>query len=175
MSFKPSGEVVVRELEVGKDIFILVADLGVGKNTIKILDDLRSAVYRKNHKGVRNVLGEMNRAHVSEALIAIRHGDAKKLGAVYESAQAAFDAIGHEVCPSELIAPALHDALLSARRDVPHLIHGGKGVGSQGDGSLQFVCSSNDAMDELERYLTSYSNGRIDTFVRVYLRKNIFL
>jgi galactokinase len=171
LRFPSSGGVTVEEVAVGADIHILVADLGAAKNTVRILDDLQRA-FRNRHVGLREALGKRNREHVEAALHAIKLGDAAELGRIYDSAQAVFDAVGPELCPTELVAPALHDALTSAKRDVPHTIHGGKGVGSQGDGAVQFVCTSESAVDELRQYLTRYSAGRIHSFVVVRLAKN---
>lgn len=171
LRFPSSGGVTVEEVAVGADIHILVADLGASKNTVRILDDLQRA-FRNRHVGLREALGKRNREHVEAALHAIKLGDAAELGRIYESAQALFDAVGPELCPTELVAPALHDALTSVKRDVPHTIHGGKGVGSQGDGAVQFVCTSESAVDELRQYLTRHSAGRIHSFVVVRLAKN---
>ena len=52
-------------------------------------------------------------------------------------AQKAFDQFVVPACPSELKAPRLHELL--DYPGVQPLIWGGKGVGSQGDGSVQFL------------------------------------
>ena len=172
LRFPPNGRMTVEEVAVGADIHILVADLGASKNTVRILDDLQRA-FRSSHVGLREVLGKRNRDHVEAALNAIKLGDAAELGRIYDSAQAVFDAVGPELCPTELVAPALHDALTSVKRDIPHTIHGGKGVGSQGDGAVQFVCTSEFAVHELRQYLNRQSAGRIHSFVVVRLAKNL--
>ena len=58
--------------------------------------------------------------------------------------QKEFDAHAMPACPSQLTSPLLH-ALLRHEPLQP-LIFGGKGVGSQGDGSAQLLCSSEEAM-----------------------------
>jgi len=55
-------------------------------------------------------------------------------------AQLNFDARVAPHSPEELSGPLLH-AVLSLEEIQPH-IHGGKGVGSQGDGTAQFVARS---------------------------------
>jgi len=55
-------------------------------------------------------------------------------------AQALFDRYAIPACPEELTAPLLH-RLLNYEPLQPH-VWGGKGVGSQGDGSAQFVARS---------------------------------
>lgn len=55
-------------------------------------------------------------------------------------AQLAFDAAAGPLCPSQLTAPVLHTVLA-----LPSLrchVWGGKGVGSQGDGTAQLLCKS---------------------------------
>ena len=54
--------------------------------------------------------------------------------------KAAFDRHAAPFCAEQLRAPRLH-ALLSWPKLQP-LIHGAKGVGSQGDGTAQLVCRS---------------------------------
>jgi UTP-glucose-1-phosphate uridylyltransferase len=55
-------------------------------------------------------------------------------------AQASFDRYATPACPEELIAPVLH-RLLAFEPLNPH-IWGGKGVGSQGDGTAQLIARS---------------------------------
>jgi galactokinase len=57
-------------------------------------------------------------------------------------AQALFDEYAIPACPEELSAPVLH-RVLNYESLKPH-IWGGKGVGSQGDGSAQFIARSKD-------------------------------
>ncbi len=54
-------------------------------------------------------------------------------------------------CPDELTAPLLHRVL--GLESIAPFIWGGKGVGSQGDGSAQFVAKSEVDRDELMRVL----------------------
>lgn len=55
-------------------------------------------------------------------------------------AQAMFDQYAAPACPEELNAPILHQVLTYPK--LQSLILGGKGVGSQGDGTAQFLVSS---------------------------------
>ena len=66
-------------------------------------------------------------------------------------AQATFDRLVAPACPAELTAPKLHQVL--AYPPIQELIWGGKGVGSQGDGSAQFVVRGPDEQDEICRRL----------------------
>ena len=64
-------------------------------------------------------------------------GDAAKLGALMVEAQRFFDHFMAPACPSELLSPTLHFILSSP--EIADLVLGGKGVGSQGDGCVQFI------------------------------------
>ena len=132
---------------VAADVHIVVADLEASKDTVVILRDLQTAfVAGAGERAepdpvgvrVRRLLGETNQKFVREATEAIERGDAAALGRTYADAQAAFDAAAEAACPSQLSAPALRATL--SDDDVRAASLGGKGVGSQGDGSVQFVC-----------------------------------
>ena len=55
-------------------------------------------------------------------------------------AQQQFNRYAIPACPTELTAPILHQTLNHPTIQ-PH-IYGGKGIGSQGDGSVQFLARS---------------------------------
>ena len=63
-----------------------------------------------------------------------------------------FDAALGPACPSQLAAPVLHRCLGHAALQ-PH-IWGGKGVGSQGDGTAQLLCRSAEDQAEVLRIVT---------------------
>src|SRR5512140_2517879 len=77
---------------------------------------------------------------VHQAIDALNAGDAQRLGTLMVEAQAFFDKYATPACPEELTAPVLHE-VLSYEPLKPH-IWGGKGVGSQGDGTAQFLARS---------------------------------
>ena len=165
LTFDKGGSMDVREVECAGDICVLVGDLGRAKDTVTILASLQSA-FKAGHEGALEAFGPKNEALMTRALDAIKKGDAQALGVVYTDAQRVFDSVGRELCPSELDAPALHAVLEDEKCRA--LSHGGKGVGSQGDGCVQFVCKSSAAADELEAYLkTAYP--AMGTFLRVRL------
>jgi galactokinase len=62
------------------------------------------------------------------------------MGTLMVEAQAFFDRYATPACPEELTAPVLH-RVLNYEPLKPH-IWGGKGVGSQGDGTAQFIARS---------------------------------
>lgn len=130
----------VEELAVGADIHMVVVDLKASKNTREILNRLNHCYpFAENdlQRRVQNHLGTVNREIVTRAAAALRGGDASALGALMTESQRLFDANIAPACPSQLEAPVLHKLL--SWPSLQPLIHGGKGVGSQGDGSAQLV------------------------------------
>jgi len=62
-------------------------------------------------------------------------------------AQKNFDSLCCPACPEELTAPLLHKVL--SYEGIQQYIYGGKGVGSQGDGSAQFVAKSKEDQEKV--------------------------
>jgi mevalonate kinase len=133
----------VDELAVGAPLHYVVADLNAAKSTVAIIEALRASFplpQSAAHEGVQQLLGPLNLDITARAVAAVAAGDAPALGALMTEAQALFDRYGGAVCPEELTAPVLHRVLADERLR-PH-VYGGKGVGSQGDGCVQFLCKS---------------------------------
>jgi len=151
MTFDAEKKVTATRVTSGGDVHVLVVDLEGTKDTIRILADLSRAFDAGDVK-LRAALGSENRRHVDEALRAIQLGDAKKLGAACAAAQATFMNAAKHLCPSEFSAPIMHDAIRSVEKTLPHLIYGAKGVGSQGDGAVQFVCRGANEARELRAH-----------------------
>jgi UTP-glucose-1-phosphate uridylyltransferase/mevalonate kinase len=131
------------ELQIGRDLHFVVVDLQAQKDTMKILARLNSCYPQAENdieRGVQDLLGSINRRIVHQAVQALQSGDAEQLGVLMAEAQAHFDRYAIPACPEELTAPVLH-RVLNYEALKPH-VWGGKGVGSQGDGSAQFVARS---------------------------------
>jgi galactokinase len=123
----------------GAPLHLLLVDLRRGKDTRRILADLNACFPDAPGalaRGVRDALGPRNASLLARGRGALARGDGPALGALMREAQAVFDALVAPACP-ELAAPRLHEVL--AHPSVAELTHGGKGVGSQGDGSAQLV------------------------------------
>jgi UTP-glucose-1-phosphate uridylyltransferase/mevalonate kinase len=153
MSF--DGERIdVRELNVPKDLHFVIVDLCAGKDTKKILNDLNHAypfADGKIQEGVQEYLGPINTRILQEAAAAIREGDAERIGALMVEAQGKFDEYLIPACPEELTAPKLHETLNHPAVQ-PH-IYGGKGVGSQGDGTAQFIAKDLESQEKVVEIL----------------------
>jgi UTP-glucose-1-phosphate uridylyltransferase/mevalonate kinase len=131
------------ELKVGGEMHFVIVDLGAQKDTMEILKRLNKCypfAETEVEKGVQELLGPINKRIVSQAIEALQVGDARRLGELMIEAQAFFDRYAAPACPEELTAPVLHH-VLNYEPLKPH-IWGGKGVGSQGDGTAQFIARS---------------------------------
>jgi UTP-glucose-1-phosphate uridylyltransferase/mevalonate kinase len=133
----------VRELQIPGEMHFVIIDLHAKKDTMEILSRLnRCFPYAEGEveQGVQLLLGPINKRIVHQAIEALQAADAERLGALMYEAQEFFDRYATPACPEELTAPVLHQVLEhDALR--PH-IWGGKGVGSQGDGTAQFIARS---------------------------------
>jgi mevalonate kinase len=130
----------VAELHPKNDIYMVIADLKAGKNTQKILADLNACYPKSGGKigeDVRYYFGPVNKDILSRAKEVVNEGDSKKIGGLMVESQRFFDHFIAPACPTELLSPKLHFVLSSP--ELQSLIYGGKGVGSQGDGCVQFV------------------------------------
>ncbi|MGA2378121.1 MAG: sugar phosphate nucleotidyltransferase [Spirochaetia bacterium] len=138
----------VSELACGADFHFIVADLKATKDTVRILTDLNKAFpFAQNdvEKGVQECLGPTNKRILGEAVDAIRRGDPSRLGALMTEAQRMFDRYAAPACPDQLAAPVLHRVL--AHPALAPYVLGGKGVGSQGDGSVQLLAKDAQARE----------------------------
>ena len=148
-------EIEVKSLNVKKTLYWVFADLCAEKDTIKILSDLNKAypfATTEEEKNLHKALGEWNLKMVKKATEYLATGDAESLGKLMTDAEAMFDKY---VAPmsSALWAPRLHQVLKDP--NIQPLIWGGKGVGSHGDGSVQFLARSAEAQAQLVDYLNS--------------------
>ena len=133
------------ELQVSQELYFVIVDLLAQKDTMEILNRLnRSYPFPENEvqKGVQELLGPINKRIVHQAVDALCSADGQRLGALMVEAQAFFDRYAAPACPEELTSPVLHKVLEYPPLK-PH-IWGGKGVGSQGDGTAQFIARSPD-------------------------------
>ncbi len=132
-----------KELRVADDIHMVIVDLHAQKNTMEILARLNRAYpFADNdiERGVQALFGPVNQQIIGQAIAALEAADAQRLGELMIESQHNFDRYAAPACPEELTAPVLHKVLNYGPLK-PH-IWGGKGVGSQGDGTAQFIARS---------------------------------
>lgn len=130
----------VEELNVPQPLHYVIVDLKAFKDTKEILAKLNQCYpFAENdiQKNVQEFLGPINADINRRASEAIRKGDVDTVGKLMTEAQAEFDAHLQPACPSQLTSPVLHKLL--AYEPIQQYILGGKGVGSQGDGTAQFL------------------------------------
>ena len=147
-------EVEVKNFNIKETLHWVFSDLNGQKDTIKILTDLNKAfpfAEGEREKNVQYALGELNQKTVKEAIRLMEDGQVEELGRLMTQAQADFDKYITPMCPSQLTSPKLHNMLADER--VKALTYGGKGVGSHGDGSVQFLAKSKECQNELVEYL----------------------
>lgn len=150
------NEISVDQLIVKEELHWVFAHLRVVKDTIRILSDLNKCYPFAGNEMERNVqmaLGDDNQDLVGKAVECIGNGDKVGLGQLMIQAQRIFDEKVAPASPGQLTAPVLHKVLED--QTVKALTLGGKGVGSQGDGSVQFLAKNCECQDELLHYLSS--------------------
>ena len=159
-----SNELDVDRITVKKPLHYVFADLMAGKDTVKILADLNAGypfAHNDMEEKLHDALGVDNQDITARAMQLISDGDAPGLGALMIEAQKLFDEKVAPMCPQELTAPVLHSVLNDEK--VKELTFGAKGVGSQGDGTVQFLAKDADTQQQLieylqnERGMTAYS------------------
>jgi len=146
-------KVDVEELKIRRDFYLLIADLKAGKDTKKILTDLNKGFpfpTTTEEKRKHEYFNEVNPKMIGFAKLALAHGEPECLGQNMSIAQKEFDNYLAPSC-SELTAPKLHQVLNFSK--IQDYIHGGKGVGSGGDGTAQFVCKSKEDREKAKIFL----------------------
>jgi UTP-glucose-1-phosphate uridylyltransferase len=131
------------------------ADLCAEKDTIKILSDLNKAYPFASNEAEENLhkaLGEWNHEMVNRAIKYMAEGDRESLGKLMTEAEEMFDKYIAPMSPA-LWAPKLHEVLHDPQ--IQPMVYGGKGVGSHGDGSVQFLARSADDQQRLIDYLNA--------------------
>lgn len=149
------NEIKVNRITVKNPLYYVFADLMAQKNTVKILADLNSGYpFARNRKEeiLHEALGKDNLEITRRAIELITTGEVEQLGKLMTEAQSLFDEKVAPMCPEELKAPVLHSVLNDEH--IKELTYGGKGVGSQGDGTVQFLAKDEQCQKELIRYLS---------------------
>lgn len=133
-------DLAIEAISLGGIFHYLIVDLQGTKDTIAILRDLNAQFLvgvGSLAEGVRRALGPLNQQILYQARQALSSGDASFVGKLMVEAQDIFDQLVAPACPTELAAPKLHSVL--GYPPLQELIWGGKGVGSQGDGTAQLL------------------------------------
>jgi UTP-glucose-1-phosphate uridylyltransferase/galactokinase len=146
----------VEQIKVAKSMYWVFADLKKGKNTRKILSDLNKCypfAQNERDENVQNALGCLNQRVVKDVVRAFEEGNVQRVGELMNEAQDIFDKMIMPASPDELKAPVLHSVLNDSR--VKELVWGCKGVGSHGDGTVQFLAKGKQEQKDLIDYLNN--------------------
>ena len=152
------NEISVTPIKIKKPFYWVIADLKAGKDTVRILSDLNKCYpFAENDKerAVHEALGEDNKRFIAQARTYLENGDAENLGRLMSIVQENFDKKVAPACPTQLMAPVLHSVLND--ENIKNLIYGAKGVGSQGDGTVQLLARDEESQKKVIDYL---NNGR---------------
>jgi galactokinase len=140
----------VVELNVDRNFYFVIVNLGASKDTCKILGDLQQCypfATNEVQNNVQKYLGAISSKITKESADALQTGDSNRLGMLMTQAQAEFDRHLIPACPEQLVAPVLHQLL--AYESIQPYILGRKGVGSQGDGTAQFLVKDEEFQQKL--------------------------
>jgi UTP-glucose-1-phosphate uridylyltransferase/mevalonate kinase len=132
-----------KEINIPHEMHFVVVDLQSKKDTLEILNRLNRCypvAENELEHNVQELLGPINKNIVHQSMTALQNADRAQLGKLMVEAQANFDRFAAPACPEELTAPILH-RVLEYPKLMPY-VYGGKGVGSQGDGTAQFLAKS---------------------------------
>lgn len=149
-------DVDVENFNIKSPLYWVFANLNASKDTIRILADLNKAypfAETEAEKLEQKALGEMNQDIIQRAIDCMREGRVVDLGKLMTEAQDVFDKYVAPNCPSQLKSPKLHATLADPK--ILELTYGGKGVGSQGDGSIQFLAKDAECQKALVDYLNA--------------------
>jgi len=138
LTFSKAADITVEPIFPKSDVYMFFVDLAGQKDTVRILADLQNAYLKQ--PGLQRALGDENERIMRRAYIAVGAGDAEQIGRLMTEAQQLFDELVAPHSPEELASPVLHKVL--SFQPISEHVHGGKGVGSQGDGTAQFVARS---------------------------------
>jgi UTP-glucose-1-phosphate uridylyltransferase/galactokinase len=144
----------VQELKVKADLHFVIVDLKAGKDTKEILAKLNHCYPFADNElqnDVQRYLGVTNRRIVHDAVSALENGEAQGFGQLMKDAQKEFDEHLIPACSSQLTAPVLHRVL--EYEPIQKYIYGGKGVGSQGDGSAQLLARDEESRKKVIKLL----------------------
>ena len=149
MSFD-GDKIDVTEMSVPSDLYFVLVDLCAEKDTKEILNQLNHCypfAEGELQRNVQNYLGPINARIVREAVKGLGEGNAERIGELMREAQEALDKNLQPACPAQLAAPVLHRVLSHAALQ-PYVL-GGKGVGSQGDGTAQFIVRDEESQEKV--------------------------
>lgn len=146
-------DMVIKPMKIGTDFHWVIADLMASKDTKKILSDLNACYPFPDNDleaNAQNYLGSINKEINEKAIKYFAEGNRVEIGKLLNYAQACFKK--YIVPVSEALnSPILDQILIDPV--IQKLTYGGKGVGSQGDGCVQFLAKDAQCQKKLITYI----------------------
>ena len=137
----------LKVISIAQPLYFVVANLNAGKDTVQILRDLNSAFpFPSTQQAcLLHEYVSCSQTLCWRATRAISVGNIAILASAMNDAQIAFDKSAMYICPEQLTSPKLHSVIsfLLAQDSMELGALAVKGVGSQGDGSVQVLCKDN--------------------------------
>lgn len=155
-------------------LFFVVADLKGKKDTLKILNSLNScfAVPKCKLEYSMHEYVRQNQDIAWNAIAAIEMGNTRLLAKSMSDAQNSFDKNLYDICPQEFLSPTLRSIFSDSNLTSNQFYIATKGVGSNGDGSVQFLCENSEKQEQLRAILNSEAYN-LDAFsLTIPMRKN---
>ncbi|MCK5811930.1 MAG: hypothetical protein KAG94_03475 [Clostridiales bacterium] len=159
--------VTFSKIKHSKPIYLVLVDLLGEKDTKKILNDLQIAYpfpNNKNEKDLHYFLGKGNQIYVKKAISCIKKGNALALGQLMNAHQKDFDKFVTPFSHEQLRSVILHKLL--GDKTIINYTYGGKGVGSHGDGSAQFIAKNYESQQYLLQYLSHLGYGCYEIIIK---------
>ena len=83
------------------------------------------------------------------AIAAIEMGNTRLLAKSMSDAQNSFDKNLYDICPQEFLSPTLRSIFSDSNLTSNKFYIATKGVGSNGDGSVQFLCENSEKQEQV--------------------------
>eukprot|EP01038_Epipyxis_sp_PR26KG_P011605 gene11605-15543_t len=153
MEFFGKGNLTFTRLFCKQTIYFVVADLNAFKDTVIILSDLNSCfpIPANNTQALMIEYIHKNIKITNETIIAIESGNVNLLSECMKEAQKSFDKCAMPNCISQLTSPLLHK--LMENDELNEFSLAMKGVGAQGDGSIQILCENEMKQSQIMKLL----------------------
>ncbi len=153
------NEISYKKIHLKETLYFVISDINGKKDTIKILADLNHCFpfsTNENEKRVQEAFGIDNEQFVKKAVKLLENGENSKFGELLKDYQKNFDTKVAPVSPVELKSPILHSLL--ENKIIRNSSFGAKGVGSQGDGSIQILAKDEKSQKQIYNYLKTEYN-----------------
>ena len=148
----------INQINLNTKLHFVIADLNGNKDTRKILSSLHSCFpFPKNEieEKVKRMLCEDNKKIIEDAIKSLNNGNVEELGKIMTHSQKLIDESAGLIC-DDLKAPILHKVMED--ENIKKWSYGAKGMGSNGDGSIEILAKNETCQTQIEKYLKEIYN-----------------